>query len=148
LKLSLKINPSVQGLERFVEAQDQVYDSVCDELALGEKTTHWMWFIFPQLKALGRSPTAKYFGIESRQEAAAYFQHSVLGKRLVECTKLLLKQSNADAFEVFGSPDNLKFKSCMTLFREVAPEEPVFGLALERFYQGKPDDATLALLSV
>lgn len=138
----------MQGLERFVEAQGQVYDSVCDELALGEKTTHWMWFIFPQLKALGRSPMAKYFGIESRQEAVAYFQHPVLGKRLVECTKLLLKQSNADAFEVFGSPDNLKFKSCMTLFREVAPEEPVFGLALERFYQGKPDDATLALLSV
>ena len=138
----------MQGLERFLEVQDQVYDSVCDELALGEKTTHWMWFIFPQLKALGRSPMAKYFGIESRQEAVAYFQHPVLGKRLVECTKLLLKQSNADAFEVFGSPDNLKFKSCMTLFREVAPEEPVFGLALERFYQGKPDDATLALLSV
>ncbi len=138
----------MQGLERFVEAQDQVYDSVCDELALGEKTTHWMWFIFPQLKALGRSPMAKNFGIESRQEAAAYFQHPVLGKRLVECTKILLKQSNADAFEVFGSPDNLKFKSCMTLFREVAPEEPVFRLALERFYQGKPDDATLALLSV
>jgi uncharacterized protein (DUF1810 family) len=142
----MKINPSVQGLERFVEAQDRVYDSVCNELALGEKSTHWMWFIFPQLKALGRSPMAKYFGIESLEEAVAYFQHPILGKRLVECTQLLLEQSNADVFEIFGSPDDLKFRSCMTLFRQVAPEVPVFELALERFFQGKPDDATEDLL--
>lgn len=146
MKLHMKINPAVQGLERFFEAQDRVYDSVLHELAQGNKTTHWMWFIFPQHKALGRSPMAKYFGIESLDEAVAYFQHPVLGKRLVECTQLLLKQSNTDAFEIFGSPDNLKFRSCMTLFRQVAPDEPVFELALERFFQGKPDDATDVLL--
>ena len=144
----MKIDPSVQGPERFIEAQDRVYDLVCGELALGEKSTHWMWFIFPQLKSLGRSPMAKYFGLESRQEAVAYFQHPMLGKRLVECTQLLLSQPNTDAFEVFGSPDDLKFRSCMTLFRQVAPGEPVFGQALARFFHGKPDDATLALLGL
>ena len=130
----------MQGLERFVEAQDRVYDSVCNEFALGEKSTHWMWFIFPQLKALGRSPMAKYFGIESRQEAVAYFQHPILGKRLVECTQLLLEQSNADVFEIFGSPDGIKFRSCMTLFSQVAPKESVFKLALTRFFHSKPDE--------
>jgi uncharacterized protein (DUF1810 family) len=142
----MKINPSVQGLERFIEAQDRVYDSVCNELALGEKSTHWMWFIFPQLKALGRSPMAKYFGIESLEDAVAYFQHPILGKRLVECTQLLLEQPNTDVFEIFGSPDDIKFRSCMTLFSQVAPEEPVFKLALTRFFHLKPDEATLALL--
>lgn len=135
-----------QGLERFVEAQDRVYVSVCEELAAGEKASHWMWFVFPQLKALGRSPIAKHFGIESRDEALAYWKHPVLGKRLKECTKLVLAVGDKTAHDVFGSPDDLKFRSCMTLFSQVAPDEPVFSQALERFFGGQPDESTLKLL--
>lgn len=142
----MNTNPSAQGMERFVEAQDRVFASVVHELALGEKTTHWMWFIFPQLKALGRSSIAKHFGIESLDEASAYFQHPILGKRLVECTKLVLEQSSTTAHDIFGSPDDLKFRSCMTLFRQVAPHEPVFQQSLDRFFHGKPDSVTLGLL--
>jgi len=144
----VNLNLLAHGLERFVEAQEPVYDSVRDELALGHKTTHWMWFIFPQLKALGRSAMAKHFGIESLDEALQYWKHPVLRGRLVECTQLLLNQPNSDIFEIFGSPDNLKFRSCMTLFRQVAPHEPVFEYALDRFFHSKPDDATVALLQI
>jgi len=140
------MNLTTPGLQRFVEAQDRVYDSVCDELAMGEKTSHWMWFIFPQLKALGRSPMAKHFGLESKEEALAYWQHPVLGKRLLHCTQLLLAQRNANAHDIFGSPDDTKFKSCLTLFSQVAPQEPAFRQALERFYAGKLDDSTIKLL--
>lgn len=140
------MNLTTLGLQRFVEAQDRVYDSVCDELAMGEKTSHWMWFIFPQLKALGRSPMAKHFGLESKEEALAYWKHAVLGKRLLQCTQLLLAQRNANARDIFGSPDDAKFKSCLTLFSQVAPQEPAFREALERFYAGKLDDSTIKLL--
>jgi uncharacterized protein (DUF1810 family) len=134
------------SLQRFVEAQDRVYASVLEELAAGNKTSHWIWFIFPQLKALGRSTIAKNFGIESRAEALAYWQHPVLGKRLTECTELVLAVDDKTAHEIFGSPDDFKFCSCMTLFAQVAPEEPLFGQALERFYGGQPDENTLELL--
>lgn len=137
---------SLQGLQRFVEAQDRVYDAVLDELAMGEKTSHWMWFVFPQLKALGRSPMAKHYGLQDQDEARAYWQHPVLGARLLECTRLLLAQRNANAHDIFGSPDDLKFKSCMTLFSQVAKEEPAFKQALERFYAGKLDEAILKLI--
>src|SRR5674476_908010 len=108
------MNLTTPGLQRFVEAQDRVYESVCKELALGEKTSHWMWFIFPQLKDLGRSPIAKYFGIDSKEEALAFWQHPILGQRLKECTQLVLAQRNTTAHDIFGSPDDLKFKSCLT----------------------------------
>ncbi len=146
LTLYTMMNLTTQGLQRFVEAQDRVYESVCDELAMGEKTSHWMWFVFPQLKALGRSPMAKHYGIESREEALAYWKHPILGKRLLDCTRLLLAQRNENAHEIFGSPDDAKFKSCLTLFSQVAPEEPAFKDALERFYGGKRDEGTLKLL--
>ena len=142
----MHINLSVEGLERFVDAQGPVYAQVLDELSLGRKETHWIWFIFPQLKALGRSAMAKHFGLESKAEALAYWQHPVLAQRLVECTRLLLEQPDSDVFEIFGSPDDLKFRSCMTLFHQVAPQEAVFQQALLRFFHGKPDEATLALL--
>lgn len=135
-----------QGLARFVEAQDRVYESVCNELALGEKTSHWMWFVFPQLKSLGHSPIAKHYGIESAEEALAYWQHPILGQRLLECTRLVLAQPNTTARDIFGSPDDLKFKSCLTLFAQVAPQEQVFKQALTRFFGGKPDETTLKLL--
>ena len=136
------------GLERFVEAQDRVYASVLEELAAGNKTSHWMWFIFPQLKALGRSSIAKHFGIESRGEALAYWQHPVLGMRLKECTELVLVAGDKTVHEIFGSPDDLKFCLCMTLFAQVAPDEPVFSRALERFFGGQPDEITLNLLQL
>ena len=139
--------PTQQGLQRFVEAQDRVYESVCNELALGEKTSHWMWFIFPQLKGLGHSPIAKHYGLDSAAEALGFWQHPVLGQRLKECTQLVLAQPNTTAHEIFGSPDDLKFKSCLTLFTQVAPDEPVFKQALARFFGGKLDDSTLKLLA-
>ena len=135
-----------QGVARFLEAQNRVYAEVRDELAAGKKTSHWMWFIFPQLKELGRSQIAKYYGIESRDEALAYWRHPVLGKRLKECTELVMAVRGKTAHDIFGSPDDLKFKSCMTLFGQVACDEQVFSRALERFFAGKPDDATLELL--
>jgi uncharacterized protein (DUF1810 family) len=141
------INLTTHGLSRFVEAQDRVFDSVCNELALGEKTSHWMWFIFPQLQGLGRSPVARHYAIKSADEALAYWQHPVLGPRLVTCVKLVLAQPNTTARDVFGTPDDLKFKSCLTLFGQVAPQEPVFKQALTRFFAGKPDEATLKLLA-
>ena len=134
------------GLQRFVEAQERVYDSVLEELAVGNKTSHWMWFIFPQHKALGRSSIAKHFGIESGGEAFAYWQHPVLGKRLKECTELVLAAGGKTVHEIFGSPDDLKFCSCMTLFAQVAPDEPVFSQALEGFFGGQSDEMTLNLL--
>jgi len=144
----MSFNSTKTGLERFVEAQDRVYDTVCDELALGAKTSHWMWFIFPQLKELGRSPIAKFFGIDSREEARAYWEHPVLGKRLLECTKLVLALRNKTANEILGSPDDLKFRSCMTLFSQVVPEEGAFNQALGRYFGGMPDKGTLKLLEL
>jgi uncharacterized protein (DUF1810 family) len=139
------MDSSAPGLERFIEAQDRVYRSVLDELALGHKETHWMWFIFPQLKELGRSPMAKRYGLASRQEALEYLLHPILGQRLRDCVVLLLSQRNANAFEIFGSPDDVKFQSCLTLFEAVAPQEP-FAQALELFYAGKRDQNTLRIL--
>jgi uncharacterized protein (DUF1810 family) len=140
------MNPSTADLERFVEAQRAVYETVCAELAAGRKASHWMWFIFPQLRSLGRSATAKRFGIESRDEALAYWRHPVLGRRLKECSELVLATQGRTAHEIFGSPDDLKFRSCMTLFAAVAPDEPAFRRALARFFDAEPDRQTLALL--
>lgn len=140
--------PASHDLERFMAAQDRVYASVCEELATGTKASHWMWFVFPQFKALGRSSIAKHFGIKSRGEALAYWQHPVLKKRLKECTELVLAVDDKTAHEIFGSPDDLKFRSCMTLFAQVAPDEKVFSLALQRFFGGQPDENTLKLLEV
>jgi uncharacterized protein (DUF1810 family) len=134
-------------LERFVEAQARVYDTVINELALGHKETHWMWFIFPQLKELGKSAMAKRFGIETLDEARAYFAHPVLGRRLIECTKSMLAQRNANAYEILGTPDDLKFRSCMTLFLMAVPSEPAFKQALDLFFGGKSDEATVKLLA-
>ena len=141
------MNLTTHGLQRFVEAQDRVYESVCNELVLGEKTSHWMWFVFPQLKGLGRSPIARHYGLASAAEALAFWQHPILGKRLKQCTQLVLAQPNTTARDIFGSTDDLKFKSCMTLFAQLAPDESVFQQALARFFAGKPDETTLKLLA-
>jgi uncharacterized protein (DUF1810 family) len=134
------------ALQRFIDAQAPLFADVCDELAAGRKRTHWMWFVFPQLRTLGRSATARFYGITSRDEALAYWRHPVLGPRLKQCAELVLNVDGRTAHEIFGMPDELKLRSCMTLFAHVAGEEPVFARVLERFYGGQADAATVALL--
>ena len=131
-------------LQRFVDAQTPVIDAVMAELEAGEKRTHWMWFIFPQLKSLGRSSTAKYYGIDSVDEARAYFAQPVLGGRLKACAQAVLTHHHKSANAIFGSPDDLKFRSSMTLFSIAAPEEPLFRQVLERFFEGLADPLTVA----
>lgn len=133
-------------LDRFVEAQEPVYEEVVTELRAGRKHTHWMWFVFPQLRGLGRSETAWRYGIASAEEARAYSEHPVLGARLRECARLLLASDRRSAHDVFGPPDDLKLRSSMTLFERVVPEEPLFGAVLEKLCDGERDDATIALL--
>lgn len=107
-------------LDRFIDAQLPVFDQVCSELAAGRKQSHWMWFIFPQIKGLGTSPTARHFAVESKSEALDYWLHPVLGPRLKQCTQLVLNTPGKSAHDIFGSPDDLKLRSCMTLFAAVA----------------------------
>jgi uncharacterized protein (DUF1810 family) len=132
-------------LQRFVDAQAGVYPQVCAELAAGRKASHWMWFVFPQLKGLGASSMAQHYGIGSRAEAQAYWAHPLLGPRLRQCTELVLAAEGRGAHAIFGSPDDLKFRSCMTLFAQ-ATGEPLFDEALRRYSDGRPDPRTLALL--
>ena len=132
-------------LERFVSAQAPVYATVLAELRAGLKQSHWMWFIFPQLAALGRSPTAKFYGLAGLDEARAYLKHEVLGPRLVECTGLVNAVTGKSAHEIFGSPDDLKFRSCVTLFWLAGGDE-VFREALRRYYGGVEDEATVRLV--
>ena len=134
-------------LRRFVVAQAPVHAQVRDELARGCKQSHWMWFVFPQLKELGRSATARRYGIASRAEAAAYLGHPLLGARLAECTRLMLAVEGKSALEILGPPDDLKFHSSMTLFAALAGPGSVFVEALERFFAGVADARTLALLA-
>ena len=136
------------NLDRFVQAQDPVMAQVRRELSNGEKSSHWMWFVFPQIAGLGHSPTARHYAIASLAEARAYRTHPVLGPRLVECTELVTRVEGRSAHEVFGAPDDLKFRSSMTLFAAADPATPVFQAALDRFFGGTPDEATLGLLGV
>ena len=131
-------------LDRFVTAQDPVIDQVKRELAAGAKRSHWMWFIFPQLRALGRSGTAQFYGLDGLEDARAYLAHPVLGPRLLECTGLVDHVQGKTALQILGSPDDLKFRSCLTLFAQVQPEP--FTAALQHFYQGQSDPKTLELL--
>jgi uncharacterized protein (DUF1810 family) len=132
-------------LQRFVDAQEMVYANVVAELKRGKKRSHWMWFIFPQIAGLGLSPMAERFAITSPEEAIAYLAHEVLGPRLREGTRLVLDVKNKTAHEIFGSPDDLKFRSSMTLFGAVS-DDPVFGEAIARYYAGDKDKATLGIL--
>jgi uncharacterized protein (DUF1810 family) len=137
-------------LARFVAAQAPVWQQVRAELASARKRSHWMWFVFPQLRGLGRSAMAERYGIASRAEARAYLAHPLLGARLVDCTGLMLAApAGQSALAILGSPDDVKFRSSMTLFAAVAePEHAVpFGAALVRFFEGRLDPATLALLA-
>lgn len=133
-------------LERFVAAQVPIYERVRAELAAGVKASHWMWFIFPQLRGLGRSAMAEHFGLAGRAEAEAYLAHPTLGARLRECTRLVLGVRNKTPHEIFGTPDDLKFHSSMTLFAAVAREEPLFRQALDRYFGGRRDTLTEQML--
>ena len=132
------------NLQRFVDAQAPVIDVVVAELEAGAKRTHWMWFIFPQIKTLGRSSTARYYGLESLEEARAYLADPVLGERLMACTRAVLAHRDKSVAAIFGSPDDLKFRSCMTLFGLAAPAETLFRQALDQFCEGEPDPLTVA----
>ena len=133
-------------LARFVQAQAPVYDMALGELQAGAKRSHWMWFILPQLAGLGTSPTARRYALADAAEARAYFDHPILGDRLRACVAATLAVPDRSAHAIFGSPDDLKFRSCLTLFAAVAPEEPVFARALDRFFGGVPDPRTTELL--
>jgi uncharacterized protein (DUF1810 family) len=138
--------PDPFNLQRFVDAQDGVYPQVLAELRAGHKRSHWIWFIFPQIEGLGSSPTAREFAISGRDEAAAYLQHPVLGPRLRDCTQLVLKASERSITKILGAPDDLKFRSSMTLFADVATDKGVFLAALEEFYSGERCPLTLQRL--
>ena len=133
-------------LNRFLIAQEGVYERVLAELKGGQKRTHWMWYIFPQMEGLGYSSTAKRYSIKSIEEAQQYLNHPVLGKRLIECTQTVVALKGGSASEIFGYPDDLKFKSSMTLFEKIAGSGSVFSSALDRYYHGERDAATLRLL--
>lgn len=133
-------------LQRFVEAQDRVIDRVRAELLAGEKRSHWMWFVFPQIAGLGRSPMAQRYAIGSLAEARAYLEHPVLGPRLGECVELVLRHRDRSAHQIFGSPDDMKFRSCLTLFDRAAPGG-MFDETLRAFFDGERDAATRSILS-
>ncbi len=135
------------NLERFVTAQAPVFETVLVELRAGRKRTHWMWFIFPRLAGLGRSSTARFYGIGSIDEARAYLDHPLLGPRLALCTRIVLASKSSSLHALFGSPDDMKFRSCMTLF-SLATDDPdnLFRQALERWCDDHPDERTLVLI--
>ena len=136
----------MKTLGRFIEAQTATYDTALAELKRGRKTSHWMWFVFPQIAGLGHSPTARLYGIDDIAEARAYLAHPVLGPRLIEAVEVILALPGRDADAVFGSPDDLKLRSSLTLFQAAAPDEPRFGRALDKYFAGAPDPLTLARL--
>jgi uncharacterized protein (DUF1810 family) len=139
--------PTPFNLNRFITAQEPVYATVCRELANGCKTSHWIWYVFPQLKGLGSSYNSEFFGIASLDEAKAYLQHPLLGARLIHCTEFVNKIAGRAIEEILGGIDSQKFRSCMTLFAVVAPELSVFEEALDKYFGGERDNATLELIA-
>jgi uncharacterized protein (DUF1810 family) len=133
-------------LHRFTNAQERIYNSVIAELKSGQKRSHWMWYIFPQIEGLGHSSTSKYYAIKSMEEARQYYTHPVLGRRLLECAEVLLGVEERSISEIFGYPDDLKLKSSMTLFASVADTNSVFVRVLDRYFHGERDAMTLRLL--
>jgi uncharacterized protein (DUF1810 family) len=134
-------------LSRFIEAQEPIYATALRELEHGRKQSHWMWFIFPQIAGLGHSPTSQRFAISSLEEARAYLAHPLLGSRLIECTHTINAVRNRTAHQIFGSPDDMKLRSSMTLFREAANDPSPFKTAIERYFDGKADQRTLDILA-
>ncbi len=133
-------------LQRFIDAQSAVFETVCEELGRGCKKSHWMWFVFPQIKGLGHSPLSRRYAISCREEAAAYLHHPILGPRLRRCTHLVNVTEGRSFGQIFGSPDDLKFHSSMTLFAHTAADNQIFQEALDRYFGGVFDQATLERL--
>jgi uncharacterized protein (DUF1810 family) len=133
-------------LQRYLDAQAQVYERVCAELRSGRKTSHWMWFVFPQIHGLGSSPMSRRFAISSAREANAYLDHAILGARLQECCRILMQTEDRSAHDIFGSPDDLKLHSSMTLFANVAVQNRSFTDMLGKYFHGGLDRATLERL--
>ena len=147
-KVLLMPSSSEYDLARFVSAQSgATYERALSELRSGRKTSHWMWFVFPQIAGLGRSEVAKLYAISSLAEARAYVRHPVLGPRLVECAQALMELQTSDPEQVMGGIDAMKLRSSMTLFVHAAPDEPVFRRVLEKYFGGETDSATEQLLS-
>jgi uncharacterized protein (DUF1810 family) len=136
----------MDNLERFIAAQETVYDTALAEIRNGRKTSHWMWFIFPQVSGLGMTETSKFYAIRDVKQALDFLTHPVLGIRLINICKALLELPSADPHQIFGSPDDLKLKSSMTLFDAVPATFPVFGQVLDKFYNGQRDQRTLDIL--
>lgn len=137
---------TVKGLARFLEAQNHTYLKALSEIESGKKTSHWIWYVFPQLKGLGKSDMAQFYGIENLKEAEDYLAHPVLGKHLLAISEALLKINTKSALEIFGSPDDLKLCSSMTLFATADQGNPVFRAVLERYFNSIPDIRTLELI--
>jgi uncharacterized protein (DUF1810 family) len=135
-------------LERFISAQDRVYSTVVGELRNGVKASHWMWFIFPQIDGLGSSPTARHYAIRSLDEADAYLAHTVLGSRLIECTDLVNSVEGNSLRQIFGSPDDMKFHSSVTLFSLIEPRRSAFEKALDKYFDGELDERTITILGI
>jgi uncharacterized protein (DUF1810 family) len=133
-------------INRFLSAQLNIYPQVLKELQNGQKTSHWMWFIFPQIEGLGQSSTAKYYSIKSIDETKQYLAHPILGKRLLECSSILLNINGKTVEEILGYPDNLKLKSSMTLFNLIAPEHKGFAEVLKKYFSGEEDQRTISIL--
>ncbi len=144
-KLKTK-NMNSDSLQRFLTAQEQFYPSALVEIKNGRKVSHWMWFIFPQLKGLGFSPTSEFYGIKGIKEAKEYLEHPVLGERLREISAALMELKTNDALQVMGSPDHMKLKSSMTLFASVPGGDPIFEKVLEKYFSGEMDNKTLAMI--
>ena len=135
------------NLQRFVDSQRPIFDQVCSELRDGAKRSHWMWFIFPQIEGLGQSQLARKFAISSREEAKAYLEHPILGPRLIECTEFVNLIEGRTIERIFGYPDDLKFRSCMTLFANVSGNQ-IFVDALRKYFKGESDPSTLQRLQM
>jgi uncharacterized protein (DUF1810 family) len=135
------------NLERFITAQAPVYAQALAELRAGQKQSHWMWFVFPQMMGLGQSSAARAYGIQSLNEARSYLAHPVLGTRLRECCQAVMNVRGKSANDIFGTPDDMKFRSSLTMFTEAAPQELMFFNLLEKYFDGEPDEATLELLT-
>jgi len=133
-------------LDRFLKAQARDYEWAITEIRNGLKRSHWMWYVFPQLAGLGMSPTSVRYSIKSRDEASAYLNHPILGPRLIECCEAALAVEGKSAHDIFGSPDDLKLRSCATLFAEVAPSQSVFDRVLHRYFRGERDEKTIGLI--
>jgi len=140
------LNESLFDLHRFVSAQEGMYAQALAEIKSGQKRSHWMWYIFPQVDGLGFSAMSKRYAIKSLEEARQYLQHPILGGRLVECVQALLGVEGRSAAEIFGYPDDLKLKSCMTLFMQVAKPGSAFEVVLQKYFRGKQDEQTLKIL--